>query len=218
MNQKNPEPSGKNRRESEPESDSLYAKHKKVYPREVHGLFANLRTTGVVWLLGLYYGIPWFRWDDRQAVLFDLPNRQFHIFGLTFWPQDFFYFAMLLILAGISLFFFTALAGRLWCGFACPQTVWTEVFLWIERKVEGTRSQQMKLDKADLSSNKLYKKTLKHTIWILFSAFTGFTFVGYFTPDGCIVAIDDFFRDGSLGNILDNFLQPGHLWQCWLAT
>jgi len=182
MKQTPPERSGKTDREPDQESDSLYVKHKKVYPREVHGLFARLRTTGVILLLGLYYGLPWLRWDDRQAVLLDLPNRQFHIFGLTFWPQDFFYFAMLLILAGISLFFFTALAGRLWCGYACPQTVWTEVFLWIERKIEGTRSQQMKLDKADLSRNKVYKKTLKHTVWIVFSAFTGFTFVGYFTP------------------------------------
>jgi len=182
MNSSPREPRGKSRSEPEPESDAVYAKHKKVYPREVHGLFANLRITGVVWLLGLYYGIPWLRWDERQAVLLDLPNRQFHIFGLTFWPQDFFYFAMLLIIAGIALFFFTALAGRLWCGYACPQTVWTEVFLWIERKIEGSRSKQMKLDKAELSQHKFFKKTLKHTVWILFSAFTGFTFVGYFTP------------------------------------
>lgn len=182
MKQSNLEHSGKKRHEPESDSESLYVKHKKVYPREVHGLFASLRTTGVIVLLGLYYGLPWLRWGDRQAVLLDLPNRQFHIFGLTFWPQDFFYFAMLLIIAGVSLFFFTALAGRLWCGYACPQTVWTEVFLWIERKIEGTRSQQMKLDKADLSRSKVYKKTLKHAVWIAFSAFTGFTFVGYFTP------------------------------------
>jgi len=166
----------------EPDQTSLYAKHKKVYPREVHGIFARMRTFGVLTLLGLYYGIPWLRWDERQAVLFDLPQRQFHIFGLTFWPQDFFYFAVLLIIAAIALFFFTALAGRLWCGFACPQTVWTEAFLWIERKIEGSRAQQMKLDKAALTQNKFYKKSLKHFAWLLFSAFTGFTFVGYFTP------------------------------------
>ena len=166
----------------EPDQTSLYAKHKKVYPREVHGIFARMRTLGVLTLLGLYYGIPWFRWDDRQAVLFDLPNRQFHVFGLTFWPQDFFYFAVLLIIAAIALFFFTALAGRLWCGYACPQTVWTEAFLWIERKIEGSRAKQMKLDKAPLTQHKFFKKFSKHTIWLLFSAFTGFTFVGYFTP------------------------------------
>jgi len=162
-------------------SDSLYEKHKKVYPRQVQGLFARLRTTGVLALLAIYYGTPWLRWGERQAVLLDLPNRQFHVFGLTFWPQDFFYFAVLLILAGISLFFFTALAGRLWCGYSCPQTVWTEAFLWIERKVEGTRSQQMKLDKAPMTKGKFNKKFIKHLLWLSLSAFTGFTFVGYFT-------------------------------------
>jgi len=118
---------------------SLYEKRKKIYPREVHGLFAWLRTSGVTILLGLYYIIPWLQWDDRQMLLFDLPARKFYIFGMVFWPQDFFYLAMLLIVSALALFFFTALAGRLWCGFACPQTVWTEAFLWIERKVEGGR-------------------------------------------------------------------------------
>ena len=118
---------------------TLYAKREKIYPRQVHGLFARLRTTGVVVLLGLYYLIPWFSWDDRQAVLFDLPARKFYIFGLTFWPQDFIYLAFLLIIAAVALFFFTAVAGRLWCGFACPQTVWTEIFLWMERMIEGDR-------------------------------------------------------------------------------
>ena len=160
----------------------LYAKQQKIYPREVHGLFASLRVAGVVVLLGIYYGVPWLQWDGRQAVLLDLPARQFHIFGLTFWPQDFFFLAALLIIAALALFFFTALAGRLWCGYACPQTVWTEVFLWIERKIEGDRLRQIKLDKAPWTPRKLAIKGLKHGIWILFSLYTGFTFVGYFTP------------------------------------
>lgn len=163
-------------------SDEFYAKHKKIYPRKVSGIFASLRTLGVFVLLGGYYLIPWLRWDSHQAVLFDLPARKFYIFGLTFWPQDFFYLAALLIIAALALFFFTALAGRLWCGYACPQTVWTEVFLWIERKIEGSRNQQIKLDQAELDGRKFYLKTLKHIIWITFSAWTGFTFVGYFTP------------------------------------
>ena len=163
-------------------TDSFYAKHKKVYPREVHGMFATFRLLGVVTLLGLYYLVPWFTWDGHQAVLFDLPARKFYIFSLTFWPQDFFYLAVLLIIAGLSLFFFTALAGRLWCGYACPQTVWTEMFLWIERKVEGSRNQQMKLDKGPMTRRKLMLKTIKHTIWFLVALWTGFTFVGYFTP------------------------------------
>jgi cytochrome c oxidase accessory protein FixG len=160
----------------------LYAKRQKIYPREVHGVFAGLRVLGIVVLLGLYYAVPWLRWDGQQAILFDLPARKFHIFALTFWPQDFFYLAMLLVIAALSLFFFTALAGRLWCGYACPQTVWTELFLWIERKVEGDRNRQMKLDRSPMNAAKLRIKATKHALWLLLSAWTGFTFVGYFTP------------------------------------
>ncbi|MEA3410254.1 MAG: cytochrome c oxidase accessory protein CcoG [Pseudomonadota bacterium] len=161
---------------------SLYAKREKIYAREVHGVYARLRVLAVLVLLGAYYGVPWLTWGGRQAVLLDLPNRQFHLFGITFWPQDFFYLAALLIIAALSLFFFTALAGRLWCGYACPQTVWTEVFMWIERKIEGDRPRQMKLDKMPLSARKIAIKGGKHAVWILFSLYTGFTFVGYFTP------------------------------------
>jgi len=165
-----------------PSSDSLYAQHEKIYPREVHGIFALWRTISMYALLGIYYITPWLSWDDRQAVLLDLPERKFHLFGITFWPQDFFYFALLLIIAAMSLFFFTAIAGRLWCGYACPQTVWTEIFLWFERKLEGTRNQQMKLDKAPWTSRKILIKSSKQFVWITFSIFTGFTFIGYFTP------------------------------------
>ncbi len=161
---------------------SLYAQRERIYPREVHGVFATMRVLAVVILLGLFYGVPWLSWDGRQLLLFDLPARRFHIFGLTLFPQDFFYLAAILIIAALTLFFFTALAGRLWCGYACPQTVWTEVFLWIERKVEGDRRRQMKLDKSPWTGQKLAIKSTKHVIWILFSLWTGFTFVGYFTP------------------------------------
>lgn len=160
----------------------LYARREKIYPREVHGLFAWLRVAAVLVLLGLYYGVPWLQWDGRQAVLFDLPARKFYIFGLTFWPQDFFYLTALLIVAAYSLFFFTAIAGRLWCGYACPQTVWTEAFLWMERKIEGDRSRQIRRDKAPWTASKIAVKSLKHTVWIVFALWTGFTFVGYFTP------------------------------------
>lgn len=163
-------------------SISLYAKREKIYPREVHGVFAFWRSMGVSVLLGIYYLTPWLQWDAHQAVLLDLPNRKFHIFSLTFWPQDFFYFALLLILAALSLFFFTAVAGRLWCGYACPQTVWTEIFMWFERKIEGDRPKQMKLDKAPWTARKFMIKGSKHAVWVIFAAFTGFTFVGYFTP------------------------------------
>ena len=133
----------------------LYKKREKIYPREVHGLFAALRTSGVAVLLGLYYILPWLQWDGRQAVLFDLPERKFYILNMVFWPQDFFYLTLLLIVSALGLFFVTALAGRVWCGYACPQTVWTEAFLWIERKVEGPRPQQMKLDKEPMSGQSL---------------------------------------------------------------
>ena len=162
--------------------EEMYASHQKVYPREVHGIFANLRMLGVTTLLSLFYGVAWIPWDGHQAVLLDLPARKFYIFGMTFWPQDLIYFAWLLIIAALALFYVTSLAGRLWCGYACPQTVWTEIFLWIERKVEGSRNQQMKRDKSNMTLDKLRRKTTKHFIWVTFSLYTGFTFVGYFTP------------------------------------
>jgi cytochrome c oxidase accessory protein FixG len=164
------------------EEHSLYAEHTKIYPREVSGYFTRLRMLSVVVLLGIYYLLPFVQWGDRQALLFDLPARKFYIFGLTLWPQDFIYLAALLIMAGLSLFFFTALVGRVWCGYACPQTVWTEAYLWMERKIEGNRGRRMKLDKAPTSATKIRTKALKHTVWIVFSLWTGFTFVGYFTP------------------------------------
>ncbi len=168
--------------------EELYAKRRKIYPREVHGLFARLRVLGVLVLLGIYYALPWIPWGGRQAVLLDLPQRKFHIFAWTFWPQDFIFLAALLIIAAFSLFFFTALAGRLWCGYACPQTVWTEVFLWIERKVEGDRTRQMKLDRARWGRRKALLKGGKHLLWIAFALWTGFTFVGYFTPIEALAA------------------------------
>jgi len=161
---------------------SMFESAAKIYPREIKGRFASLSKLATLTLLGLFYAVPWLMWDDRQAFLFDLPARKFYLLGLTLWPQDFIYLALLLIIAALSLFFFTALAGRLWCGFACPQTVWTEAFIWMEQWTEGTRSQRMKLDKAPWSWNKLRRKGSKQLLWITFSMWTGFTFVGYFTP------------------------------------
>jgi cytochrome c oxidase accessory protein FixG len=161
---------------------SMYQSAAKIYPREIKGRFADLSKLATIVLLGLFYGMPWLMWDGRQAFLFDMPARKFYLLGLTLWPQDFPFLAMLLIIAAFSLFFFTALAGRLWCGFACPQTVWTEAFIWIEQFTEGTRSQRMKLDKAPWSLNKLRRKGSKQFLWIAFALWTGFSFVGYFTP------------------------------------
>jgi cytochrome c oxidase accessory protein FixG len=162
--------------------ESLYAAHQKIYPREVKGRYASLRNLAVWVLLGLYYVLPWIPWNGRQAVLFDLPARKFYIFGLTFWPQDFFLMAWLLIIAALTLFFVTAIAGRLWCGYACPQTVWTEAFLWMERITEGNHTQRRKLDKGPWTREKVLRKGAKQFLWIGFALWTGFTFVAYFTP------------------------------------
>ena len=164
------------------ETISLYVKQPKVYPRETQGRFNRLRVIAAWVLLGLFYLLPWIQIGGQQIVLFDLPARQFHFFGLTLWPQDLFILALLLAMAAFSLFFFTALAGRLWCGYACPQTVWTEVFLWMERVIEGSRNQRIKLDNAPWSLKKLRIKTSKQAVWIAFALWTGFTFVGFFVP------------------------------------
>ncbi len=162
--------------------DELYKKREKLYVREVHGIWGTLRNLAMFSLLGLYYGLPWINLNGQQIVLFDLPARQFHIFGFTFWPQDFIYLSALLIIAALALFMFTALAGRLWCGYACPQTVWTEMYMWMERLVEGDSRKRKKLDKGPRNFNFYRIKTTKHLVWLVFSLWTGFTFVGYFSP------------------------------------
>jgi cytochrome c oxidase accessory protein FixG len=161
---------------------ALYAADKKVYPRAVHGWFAAWRWL-LVWATQLvFYGGAWLTWNDRQVVLFDIAHRKFYIFGLVFWPQDVIYLAVLLIVCALSLFLFTAVAGRLWCGYACPQTVYTEIFLWVERRIEGERNQRIRLDRDPWSARKLGLKAAKHGVWLAIALWTGFTFVGYFTP------------------------------------
>jgi cytochrome c oxidase accessory protein FixG len=162
----------------------MYAPRTQIYAREAKGWYAGWRWA-CVWLTQLvFYGLPWLPWNGRQAVLFDLAARKFYLFGLVLWPQDLIYLALLLIICAFSLFLFTAVAGRVWCGFACPQTVYTEIFMWMERKIEGERSARMRLDRQAWSAAKLGRKSAKHLAWIAFSLWTGFTFVGYFTPVG----------------------------------
>jgi cytochrome c oxidase accessory protein FixG len=166
----------------EGQTQSLYEAQKKIYPRTVTGSFARWRWI-FVWLTqAFFYGLPWLEWGDRQAVLFDLAAKRFYIFGWVLYPQDFIYLTGLLVISALSLFLFTAVAGRLWCGFACPQTVYSEIFLWIERKVEGDRTARMRLDGQPLSLEKLVKKWSKHLLWLMLAMWTGFSFVGYFTP------------------------------------
>ena len=161
---------------------SLYQKQPKIYPKSVKGRYTSWRWA-IVWITQiLFYGLPWLTWNDRQAVLFELADRRFYIFDLVLYPQDFIYLTGLLVVSAYSLFLFTAVAGRLWCGYACPQTVYTEIFMWIERRVEGDRLSRMRLDAAPWSVDKFLRKSTKHGLWIALGLWTGFTFVGYFTP------------------------------------
>ncbi len=161
---------------------SLYEAQVKIYPHSVSGLYNRWRWL-MVWLTQLFfYGMPWVQWGHRQALLFDLDAKRFYIFNLVLYPQDLIYLAALLIISALTLFLFTAIAGRLWCGYTCPQTVYTEMFLWIEAKVEGNRLARLKLDAAPMSLHKFGKKFTKHAIWIALALWTGFTFVGFFTP------------------------------------
>ena len=161
---------------------SLYEAHQKIYPRSVNGPFARLRWAIVFLTQLLFYGLPWLPWGDRQAVLFDLAARRFYIFKLVLYPQDFIYLTGLLVISALSLFLFTAVAGRLWCGYACPQTVYTEIFMWIERKTEGDRIARMRRDEGAWTWDKVWRKSLKQLLWLAVGLWTGFTFVGYFTP------------------------------------
>ena len=163
-------------------SGDLYKKREHIYQRHISGFFQTLRIATIWITLGAYFILPWFTWDGRQGILFDLPERKFYILWFTFWPQDFLYLSWLLIIAAFALFFFTVLAGRVWCGYTCPQTVWTTFFMWIEFLTEGDRSQRIKLDAQPWSVRKGTKKFSKHFLWLALSFWTAFTFVGYFAP------------------------------------
>ena len=161
---------------------SLFASAKAIHPRSTKGRYTNLRWL-LVWITQIiFYGLPWLNWGERQAVLFELASRKFYIFGLVLYPQDFIYLTGILVISALSLFLFTAVAGRLWCGYACPQTVYTEIFLWVEAKLEGDRSARLRLDKSPWNGEKIAKRGGKHVIWLLIALWTGLTFVGYFSP------------------------------------
>ncbi|BCX53514.1 MULTISPECIES: cytochrome c oxidase accessory protein CcoG [Comamonas] len=168
--------------EGGPELVPMFASEQKVYSRSISGVFSRWRWAMVFLTQIVFYGLPWLQWGERQMVLFDLGARRFYLFGLVLYPQDFIYLTGLLIISALGLFLFTAVAGRLWCGFSCPQTVYTEIFMWIESKVEGDRSARMRIDKSGWTLEKIWKKSLKQFLWIALSLWTGFTFVGYFVP------------------------------------
>ncbi|UVJ42294.1 cytochrome c oxidase accessory protein CcoG [Pseudomonas sp. LS1212] len=153
-----------------------------IHTRSFTGLFRNLRLGGAGLLFVLFFGTVWLNWGGRQAVLWDLAESKFHIFGATFWPQDFILLSALLIICAFGLFAITVFAGRVWCGYTCPQSSWTWIFMWCEKVTEGERNQRIKLDAAPWGLNKLMRRSAKHTLWLAISLLTGLTFVGYFTP------------------------------------
>ncbi|MBV6754362.1 cytochrome c oxidase accessory protein CcoG [Pseudomonas chlororaphis] len=153
-----------------------------IHTRSFSGLFRNLRLGGAGFLFLLFFGTVWLNWGGRQAVLWDLAESRFHIFGATFWPQDFILLSALLIICAFGLFAITVFAGRVWCGYTCPQSSWTWLFMWCEKVTEGERNQRIKLQAAPWGPNKLARRAAKHTLWLGISLLTGLTFVGYFTP------------------------------------
>lgn len=174
--------------DTDEQSVRLLEVSRKIYPRAVSGIYARWRWI-MVWVTQLvYYGLPWLTWNGREAVLFDLSARKFYIFSLVLYPQDFIYLTGLLLICAVALFLFSAVAGRLWCGYSCPQTVYTEIFLWVERVVEGDRNKRLKLDSSGSAWDLFSRKSIKHFLWILIALWTSITFVGYFTPISDLVA------------------------------
>ncbi|MGM0833230.1 cytochrome c oxidase accessory protein CcoG [Halomonas qinghailakensis] len=163
-------------------TQDMYAKRRHIYVREIKGLFQKVRRSANWALMLGFFLLPWLNWGDRPAVWFDLPGREFHIFAATFYPQEFVLLSWLLIICAFGLFFITVFAGRVWCGYTCPQSVWTFLFIWLEHRIEGSRNQRIKLDKQPMTADKIWRKGAKHTAWLLIALATGVTFVGYFTP------------------------------------
>ncbi|MBU2883404.1 cytochrome c oxidase accessory protein CcoG [Psychrosphaera sp. B3R10] len=173
----------------EQSDNHTYNLRSRIYVRAVKGLHQLIRRKIGIISLGLFGLLPWLKYGDRQAILLDIVNQEFNIFGLTLWPQDLTLFASILIISAYLLFFVTTFYGRVWCGYLCPQTVWTFMFIWFEEKIEGTANKRKRFDEMPMSWTKVWKKTLKHTSWWGVSLLTSLTFIGYFVP------IDQLFVD-----------------------
>jgi cytochrome c oxidase accessory protein FixG len=171
---------------------SLYAEHKKIYPQEVTGTFRKIKWYLLIACLTLYYVLPFVRWDrgpnaPDQAVLIDMPGRRFYFFFIEIWPQEFYFLTGLLIIAALTLFLMNAVAGRVWCGYLCPQTVWTDLFLKIEALIEGDRRERIKLDQGPWTLLKVGQKVAKHTLWLMVAWGTGGAWVLYFADAPSLV-------------------------------
>ncbi len=171
--------------EGPPDEGRMYVKREPIYPKLAHGKFRLIKWFALVMGLAIYYGVPWIRWPrgegiPDQAVLADFSNEKFFFFWITIWPQEVYFLAGLLIVAALGLFLVTSLFGRVWCGYACPQTVWTDLYIAVERLFEGDRAARMRLDKAPMSFNKLWRKSGKHLVWIVIAFLTGGAFILYF--------------------------------------
>lgn len=165
----------------------LYQSRKKIQPRHITGRFQTIRNLTRWLTLSVYFIIPWLSWDGRKLILFNVAKRKFRILMFTFWPQDFFLLTLLVLVATLALLVFTTIAGRIWCGYTCPQTVWTKVFMWLERLIEGDRNKRISLDQSSLTWTKFYKRTTKHAAWLLVAFATAVTFGGYFQPIGKLI-------------------------------
>jgi len=169
----------------EAEGEHLYANRVRVYPKSVHGPVRQIKWAVLIVCLGVYYLLPWLRWhrsvtEPDQAVLLDLFHERFYFFNLKFWPQDIYYLTGLLIMAAVGLFLVTSLVGRVWCGFTCPQTVWTDLFMWVERLIEGDRNERMKRDAAPLGLDAAWRKAAKHAVWLGIAFWTGGAWIMYY--------------------------------------
>lgn len=169
-------------------TQEMYAKRRHIYVREIKGVFQKLRRSANWALMLAFFLLPWINIGGRPLILFDLPNREFHIFSATFYPQEFILLSWLLIICAFGLFFITVFAGRVWCGYTCPQSVWTFLFIWLEHRIEGSRNRRIKLDNQPMNAEKAVRKGAKHAAWLLIALATGVTFVGYFTPIRQLVA------------------------------
>ncbi len=164
---------------------SLYAERIRVYPKAVSGIARDIKWAVLLFCLTVYYTLPWVRWErgvgrPTQAVLLDLNAERFYFFNVEFWPQDIYFLTGALILAAVGLFLVTSLFGRIWCGYACPQTVWTDLFMWVERRVEGDRNERMRRDKAPPSFDRAWRKGVKHAAWLAIAFWTGGAWIMYF--------------------------------------